>query len=464
MKAMLKVEKFNKDWRITQLQKQRSESFLMGFVETLYTMFYGLAYNPPVTALNGFGLASINRSPMALNLAGRGLDNIHNKLYNGESATLPIGLPIGIVCGGGDDAVTANGPGLADPITPAFFTNDYSKPFAWSLLWNMPASFVRGMTYDPDTDEILYPDDSVNPLVIKAISPVDGSAIRDIVTDIVTGPAVISSIRDVEVTANYYFVSYRSAADAYTYTIRVNKATGVTIDYFRTVNDAYGSGYHSLCKVVVGGVTFIGYRTYSTGTHQLNFKEEVTLVSTFSNRSTGFLDASYWQAGCPLTILPGSGAGFYLTPSGFLNRIVSATGSTSSDDLTMAYRTIAGAGFPGPVITDFKGMAGNHPKYVWAVYYDGTYNRVMRKHIESNLLHGAVRMSWPSNDAVGGEFDLVSDITNTGITDVTIKELGIVAPHENGRASLIARDVLGAPVTIAGGETLRVTYTIAAAV
>ena len=52
------------------------------------------------------------------------------------------------------------------------------------------------------------------------------------------------------------------------------------------------------------------------------------------------------------------------------------------------------------------------------------------------------------------------NITNTGASAFTIKEIGLVVKGNTGEEILVSRDLLASPITIAPGDTGIVTYKI----
>ena len=96
-------------------------------------------------------------------------------------------------------------------------------------------------------------------------------------------------------------------------------------------------------------------------------------------------------------------------------------------------------------------------------YQDYAFNRITTLNQTNNVVN---RQSWAGSQTYEGILQVITTYQNTGSSDVTVSELGIITAYNTSewdnpaQAALVAREVLDSPVIIAPGETYAFSMTI----
>lgn len=341
---------------------------------------------------------------------------------------------LGIVVGGDDTAVVSGdfrlrdllqspGPGAAETwcVLPA---PAVSSPLAWDAtlgcFWTMNANLTPWELYRWTTAGVLAE------------------------TRTVVGTAATASTQyDLKADATYVYI-LGGASSRYVY--KVAKADGTNINV---------NAYTLLSSGTPYGMALSGAFLYVAGTARA-IKLNIADLSTA---------AGPWL----VTGFPSSNGGLHV----FDGKLLSARHGRSSILATLADPPVFNANAETfPFIYD----TSNSSMYGFAVQDDETFWSLISCTYPTPARLTIFRHKWPAStntimssgtlakvgtiDAAHGEIDIFCDFYNAGTGDQTIKEVGIYSLQPPDGLCCIARDVLGAPVVLAAGETLRVEYLV----
>ena len=454
MRAKVKIEHYSKNLQLKGKFSYPSRSFIQGFAELGYSMFQvltgTLAYYLDCPA-QGVPRVVMESNTNTFGTCFRGLPSAQRDMDPDDDSTEIDEQQVmaGIVIGGSNLAARADQRGLVYPLLQA---SNYGFNSTLPVPADMGTAFSKDICYDYQTGYIDYVSMIAAAPHIKSINPVSGTQVGDVTCDFVL--AANSIAYGIASITDYWWIGTKEPAGSIIFR-KVEKATGNTVATVTPAAQTSTCVHIAPCEYdnVASPVILRGYHNGTSHRFRLYSPADFSPVAGDPYLSTGPFAIGVLKKNLIVTAPSISG-------SDFLVRTLHADG----DDYQLAnrkYRPMSPRDY-----TDMYGVTGSDDRLWYLMNVNGT-NHMGAFVFDSPIRKGITMIGPITSGAADGSFEIWSDFYNAGIADVDVDEVGIHSIATAGlysRGVCIARDVLGATITIAPGETLRVKYEIQAAV